>query len=92
MTKLSVNLNKFALLRNARGTNFPNLIRMAQRTIAAGAHGITVHPRPDQRHIKYSDICDLSRLLDENPAVEFNIEGNPISSEREARTFLRCRR
>jgi len=78
MTKLSVNLNKFALLRNARGTDFPNLIKMAQRTIGAGAHGITVHPRPDQRHVKYSDVSDLSRLLDENPAVEFNIEGYPI--------------
>ncbi|MCK4234933.1 pyridoxine 5'-phosphate synthase [candidate division WOR-3 bacterium] len=78
MTKLSVNLNKFALLRNARGTDFPNLIKMARRTIAAGAHGITVHPRPDQRHIKYSDVYDISGLLSEHPAVELNIEGNPI--------------
>lgn len=78
MTNLSVNLNKFALLRNARGTDFPNLIKMARRTIAAGAHGITVHPRPDQRHIKYSDVYDISGLLSEHPAVEFNIEGNPI--------------
>ncbi len=78
MTKLSVNLNKFALLRNARGTDFPNLIKMARRTIAAGVHGITVHPRPDQRHVKYSDVYDLSQLLDEHRTVEFNIEGNPI--------------
>lgn len=78
MTNLSVNLNKFALLRNARGTDFLNLIKMARRTIAAGAHGITVHPRPDQRHIKYSDVYDISGLLSEHPAVEFNIEGNPI--------------
>ena len=72
MTKLSVNLNKFALLRNARGTDFPNLAKMAQRTMAAGAHGITVHPRPDQRHVRYSDVYDLSRLLDGEPTVELN--------------------
>lgn len=78
MTKLSVNLNKFALLRNARGNDFPNLIKMAERTIAAGAHGITVHPRPDQRHTRYSDVYELACLLSNNSTVEFNIEGNPI--------------
>ncbi len=78
MTKLSVNLNKLALLRNARGTDFPNLLKMARRTIAARVQGITVHPRPDQRHVTYSDVYDLSQLVSEHPAVEFNIEGNPI--------------
>lgn len=78
MTKLSVNLNKFALLRNARGTDFPNLVKMAERTILAGAHGLTLHPRPDQRHARYSDVYDLSALLEKTPTVEFNIEGNPI--------------
>ncbi len=78
MTKLSVNLNKFALLRNSRGTDFPNLLHMARRCIAVGVHGITVHPRPDQRHVRYSDVADLSALLKDHPAVEFNIEGNPI--------------
>jgi len=78
MTKLSVNLNKFALLRNARGTDHPNLLKMAKRTIATGVHGLTVHPRPDQRHAKYADVYDLSKLLCSYPDVEFNIEGNPI--------------
>jgi pyridoxine 5-phosphate synthase len=78
MTKLSVNINKFALLRNSRGTDFPNLIAMAKRVIAAGAHGITVHPRPDQRHVKYADVTDITELLREYPDIEFNIEGNPI--------------
>jgi pyridoxine 5-phosphate synthase len=78
MTKLSVNLNKFALLRNSRGTDFPNLISMARRCIAAGVHGITVHPRPDQRHIRYADVAELAGLLNDHPGVEFNIEGNPI--------------
>lgn len=78
MTNLSVNLNKFALLRNSRDTDFPNLIGMAKRCIAAGVHGITVHPRPDQRHIRYSDVAELSALLRDHPTVEFNIEGNPI--------------
>jgi pyridoxine 5-phosphate synthase len=78
MTSLSVNLNKFALLRNARDMDYPNLIGMARRTIAAGAHGITIHPRPDQRHVRYSDVFEHSQLLGENPGVEFNIEGNPI--------------
>lgn len=77
MAKLSVNLNKFALIRNSRGTNYPDLIGMAKRTIQAGAHGITVHPRPDQRHVKYSDVFELSELLSKHPGIEFNIEGNP---------------
>ena len=78
MTKLSVNLNKFALLRNSRDTDYPNVLTMARRGIASGVHGITVHPRPDQRHTRYSDVRDLSRLTGEHPAIEFNVEGNPV--------------
>ena len=77
MTKLSVNLNKFALIRNARGTDFPNLEKMGRRTIAAGVHGLTVHPRPDQRHIRYDDVPVLRSLCSEFGAIEYNIEGNP---------------
>ena len=77
MTRLSVNVNKFALLRNSRGADYPNLETMAGRAIAAGVHGITVHPRPDQRHIRYDDVPVLSRLVARHDAVEFNIEGNP---------------
>ena len=76
MTKLSVNLNKFALLRNSRGKDLPNLVAMARRCIAAGVHGITVHPRPDQRHTRYRDVFDLAAVTAEE-SVEFNIEGNP---------------
>ena len=78
MTKLSVNVNKIALIRNSRDTDYPNVSNMARRAIAAGAHGITVHPRPDQRHIRYSDVHELSALTGRHPDVEFNIEGNPI--------------
>lgn len=78
MTNLSVNLNKFALLRNSRDTDFPNLVHMAKRCIVAGVQGITVHPRPDQRHIRYGDVADLTRLLEGHPCVELNIEGNPV--------------
>ena len=79
MTKLSVNLNKFALLRNSRDTDHPNVLTIARRAIASGVHGITVHPRPDQRHTRYSDVRDLSRLTAEHAAVEFNVEGNPVT-------------
>ena len=78
MTRLSVNLNKVALLRNTRNIGIPSVIRAAEQCIAAGAHGITVHPRPDQRHIRPSDVFDLSNLLKSHPHVEFNIEGNPF--------------
>ncbi len=78
MTKLSVNLNKFALLRNSRDTDHPNVLTMARRAIASGVHGITVHPRPDQRHTRYSDVRDLSRLTAGHAEVEFNVEGNPV--------------
>ena len=76
MTKLSVNINKFATLRNARGGNLPDVIKAAQDCERFGAEGITVHPRPDERHIRYSDARQLKGIL----TTEFNIEGNPIES------------
>lgn len=72
MTKLSVNLNKFATLRNARGGNNPDLLKAARDAEKFGADGITVHPRPDERHIRYSDVRQLGPLI----KTEFNIEGN----------------
>jgi pyridoxine 5-phosphate synthase len=74
MTKLSVNINKIALLRNQRDIGIPNVLQTAKTIIKAGAHGITVHPRPDQRHIKYADVYEMAEML----TVEFNIEGNPF--------------
>ena len=73
MTRLSVNINKIATLRNARGGNLPDLIRAAMDCERFGAQGITVHPRPDERHITYKDVFDLKRIVKQ----EFNIEGNP---------------
>jgi pyridoxine 5-phosphate synthase len=73
MTRLSVNINKVATLRNSRGGNNPNLIQVAKDCEAFGAEGITVHPRPDERHIRYKDVYDLKQ----NISTEFNIEGNP---------------
>ena len=73
MTSLSVNINKLATLRNARGGNNPDIIKAALDIERFGAHGITVHPRPDERHIRYSDVYDLKKVL----TTEFNIEGNP---------------
>lgn len=73
MTKLSVNINKIATLRNSRGGNTPNLLKIAQDAERFGAQGITVHPRPDERHIRYRDVYDLKPLV----KTEFNIEGNP---------------
>ena len=78
MTRLSVNLNKIALLRNARSLGIPSVTRAATIALDAGAHGITVHPRPDARHIRIDDVRDLSGLLKKRPGVEFNIEGNPF--------------
>lgn len=78
MTRLSVNLNKVALLRNFRNIGIPSVTRAAEQSITAGAHGITVHPRPDQRHIRTSDVYELSKHLRNFPSVEFNIEGNPF--------------
>ena len=74
MTKLSVNINKIATLRNSRGGNTPNLVKVATDIEAFGAEGITIHPRPDERHIKYQDTYDLKKII----TTEFNIEGNPI--------------
>ena len=76
---LSVNLNKIALIRNSRPGNFPDVCAHAIQCMAAGAHGITVHPRPDQRHIRAGDIPELHTLLAKQPAIEFNIEGNPFA-------------
>ena len=72
-TKLSVNINKIATLRNSRGGNVPDLLKVAEDCERFGAQGITVHPRPDERHIRYKDVTDLKPLL----TTEFNIEGNP---------------
>lgn len=78
-TKLSVNLNKVALLRNQRDVGYPSVLEMARMVVAAGAHGLTVHPRPDERHIRKSDVPALAALIKSDlPAgVEFNIEGYP---------------
>ncbi len=76
MTKLSVNINKVATLRNARGGNVPNVLQVALDCEKFGAEGITVHPRPDERHIRYSDVRELKR----NITTEFNIEGYPCKS------------
>ena len=76
MTKLSVNINKIAVVRNSRGGNLPDVVRAALDIERFGAEGITVHPRPDARHIRYEDVRNLKRVL----ATEFNIEGNPIPS------------
>ncbi len=73
MTRLSVNINKIATLRNSRGGDNPNLVQVARDCERFGAEGITVHPRPDERHIRYQDVYDLSAIL----STEFNIEGNP---------------
>ena len=78
MTRLSVNLNKVALLRNARPLGIPSVTGCAVIAIEAGAHGITVHPRPDQRHIRADDVRDLAQLLAGRKHIEFNIEGNPF--------------
>ena len=76
MTKLSVNINKIATLRNSRGGDVPNLLKVAADIESFGGQGITIHPRPDERHIKYQDARDLAAVV----KTEFNIEGNPIKS------------
>jgi pyridoxine 5''-phosphate synthase len=76
MTKLSVNINKIATLRNARGGNIPNVLNAAINCQLFGADGITVHPRPDERHIRYQDVLDIRPII----KTEFNIEGNPTDS------------
>lgn len=74
MTKLSVNINKIATLRNSRGGNVPNLLKVAEDVQKFGAEGVTIHPRPDERHIRYQDAYDLVQVVN----TEYNIEGNPI--------------
>lgn len=76
MTRLSVNINKIATIRNARGGNMPNVAKAAVECEKFGAEGITVHPRPDERHIRYADVREIKPLI----TTEFNIEGNPIAS------------
>lgn len=76
MTRLSVNINKIATLRNARGGNIPDVIKAAVDCQRFGAEGVTVHPRPDERHIRYSDVKELRPVV----KTEFNIEGNPVKS------------
>lgn len=77
MTKLSVNINKLALIRNSRGGNNPNILQAALDCEKFGADGITVHPRPDERHIRYADVYDLKKILQ----TELNIEGNPMEQK-----------
>lgn len=77
MTKLSVNINKIATLRNSRGGNQPNVVQVAIDCEKFGAEGITVHPRPDERHIRYRDVYDLKEIV----TTEFNIEGNPTEKK-----------
>jgi pyridoxine 5-phosphate synthase len=79
MTKLSVNINKIATLRNSRGGNTPNLLTVARDIENFGAQGITIHPRPDERHIRYQDAYDLKEVVQ----TEYNIEGNPIPAFKE---------
>ena len=84
MTVLSVNLNKIALIRNSREGNNPDILSFAIKAIEAGARGITVHPRPDQRHVRPSDVQNIRSLLENSYAnVEFNIEGNPYAAANE---------
>ena len=84
MIQLSVNVNKIALLRNSRGADQPSVLEAAATAIAAGAYGITVHPRPDQRHVRPHDVTDLAQLLrTKHPGREFNIEGNPFADARD---------
>jgi len=77
-TALSVNINKVALLRNTRLLDIPSVLRAAELCLQAGAHGITVHPRPDERHIRADDVYEIAALMKDWPHCEFNIEGNPL--------------
>lgn len=79
MTKLSINLNKIALLRNARGMNYPKVLDFAALCVNNGSHGVTVHPRPDQRHATYSDVSDLAAFCSQHRDIELNIEGYPTA-------------
>jgi len=89
VTKLSVNLNKVALVRNTRPLGIPSVVRAARTALDAGAHGITVHPRPDERHIRESDVHQLAELLRAYPQAEYNIEGNPFENALELVLALR---
>ena len=77
-TALSVNVNKVALLRNSRANGLPSVLHACNMALRAGAQGITIHPRPDQRHIRRSDVDDIAALMQQWPEREFNIEGNPL--------------
>jgi len=77
-TALSVNVNKIALLRNTRHLNIPDVVKLSRQALEAGAQGITVHPRPDERHIRAQDVHDLADLMGQWPHAEYNIEGNPF--------------
>lgn len=77
-TALSVNVNKVALLRNSRQLDIPSLLRAAELCLQAGAQGITVHPRPDERHVREGDVYEIAALMKDWPHCEFNIEGNPL--------------
>ncbi len=81
MTKLSVNINKIATLRNSRGGNNPDVVQVAIDCQKFGADGITVHPRPDERHIRYSDVRDIKKIIPIAIGTEFNIEGNPLEDK-----------
>jgi len=85
-TRLSVNVNKVALVRNTRHLGIPSVTRAASQCLQAGAHGITVHPRPDERHIRAQDVFDIATLMQDWPGREFNIEGNPFHN---LMTFIR---
>src|SRR3954471_8099365 len=80
MTALSVNLNKVALVRNTRALGIPSVTRAATIALDAGAHGITIHPRPDGRHIRSDDVYELAALVRKRPGIELNIEGNPFEN------------
>ncbi len=80
MTRLSVNLNKIALLRNSRTLGIPSVVRAGVIALEAGARGLTVHPRPDERHIRPHDVYELAELIHSHPHAEYNIEGNPFEN------------
>ncbi len=90
MIRLSVNLNKVALLRNQRECGYPSVLGTAKTVIAAGAHGITIHPRPDERHIRKTDVDDLAACLKEYPDIELNIEGYPTPDFIDMVCRVRC--
>lgn len=92
MTKLSVNLNKVALLRNQRDIGYPSVIETARLVLESGAHGLTIHPRPDERHIRRADVAEIAAFLKDWPdkAVEFNIEGFPDEDFLKLVTLNKC--